>query len=120
MRVVVVLPAATVYTQSFDIPNVGEDKLIESADLNLQMISPMPKETAYMSFERLQETPDRYELLGAFAERALVDRYWDILSQAKFPPIVFEFPGLALTRLFRSIGAPSRTLHFSFTFRAMG
>lgn len=104
MRVVVVLPAATVYTQSFDIPNVGEDKLIESADLNLQMISPMPKETAYMSFERLQETPDRYELLGAFAERALVDQYWDILSQAKFPPIVFEFPGLALARLFRSIG----------------
>lgn len=104
IRVVVVLPAAAVYTQSFEIPNVGEKKLAESANLNLQMISPLPRETAYMSFERLHETPDRYELLGAFAERSLVDQYQDVLARAKFSPIVFEFPGLALARLFRSVG----------------
>ncbi|MFH1162152.1 MAG: hypothetical protein V1696_02660 [Candidatus Jorgensenbacteria bacterium] len=104
IRTVTVLPAAAVYTQNFEIPNVGEEKLGESANLNLQMISPLPKEAAYMSFERLSETPDRYELLGAFAERSLVDQYQDILARSMFSPIALEFPGLSLARLFRSVG----------------
>lgn len=104
IHVVVVLPAASVYTQSFEIPNVGMEKLAESANLNLQMISPMPKENAYASFQVLRENPDRYELLGAFAERILVDQYKDLLTRAGFSPVAFEFPGLSLARLFQSVG----------------
>lgn len=104
IRVVVALPAAVVYVQSFQIPNVGEEKLMESANLNLQMISPIANESAYMGYQVLQETPDRYELLGAFVERSLIDQFRDALLQTGFSPIAFEFPGLTLTRLLKVVG----------------
>lgn len=98
-RVVVSLSAEIVYTQSFDIPNVGEERRGESVNLNLQMISPIPKGEAYMASELLRETPDRYEFLGAFAAKKLVDDYRSVLEEAGFAPVAFEFPSLSLTRL---------------------
>ncbi|MDI6820701.1 MAG: hypothetical protein QMD65_00785 [Patescibacteria group bacterium] len=97
--VIVSLPPALVYTQSFIVPNVGPDHLEESAFLNLQMISPIPKELAYMSWEIIGVSEDQYELLGAFVEKSVIDQFGSFLEQAGFSPIAFEFPGLALTRL---------------------
>jgi len=97
--VVVVLPSSIVYTQSFSVPNVGSDRLEESAALNIQMISPMAPETSYMSWQVVKETPDQYELLGAFAERPRVDVFQKVLEEARFSPVAFEFPSLALARL---------------------
>ena len=98
-QVVVVLPGALVYTQSFSIPNVGDDKIDESAILNLQMISPIPQQTAYMSWQELGGSSDKRELLGAFVERSAVDEIRDIFSETGFYPIAFEFPSLSLSRL---------------------
>lgn len=97
--VVVSLPAAVVYTQSFNVPNVGQEKVEEVVGLNLQMISPMPKDQAYMSWQILSETTENYELLGAFTERGNVDKLKDVLEAANFSPVAFEFPSLALARL---------------------
>ncbi len=99
VSVVVCLPAAVAYTQSFHVPNLGEGRLAESANLNLQMLSPIPTEAAYMSSQVIGVNQDRYELLGAFAERKVVDAYRGALEQARFAPVAFEFPSLAVARL---------------------
>ena len=96
--VVVSLPPGSVYTQSFQVPNVGRQKLDESAMLNLQMISPISEEKAYMSYQIAEEMTEKYDLLGAVAERQVVDDIDIALQAANFSPVIFEFPGLALAR----------------------
>lgn len=95
----VVLPAHGVYTQSFTVPNVGRERLADSAQLNLQMISPMAVDTSYMSWQVMRETQDQFEILGAFAERTFVDSFRTLLEQAHFSAVGVEFPSLALARL---------------------
>jgi len=97
--IAVILPSSGVYTQSFTIPNIGPDKLRESANLNIQMISPMAPEHSYMSWQVVMETQDQYELLGAFVDRSFVDEIKRALEMSRFSPIAFEFPSLALVRL---------------------
>lgn len=99
IEVVVSLPASVVYTQSFDIPNIGEEKLKEAAVLNLQTISPLSLDKAYMGWQVLKETQERYELLGAVVSKDIIDMFRKVLEKANFRPIVFEFPALALARL---------------------
>jgi hypothetical protein len=99
LKVNCVLPSGVLYTQSFDVPNVGEEKLPETVSLNLQMISPIAVGEANMSAQIIGETPDRYELLGAFAETAVVNAFKEALLSANFMPVTFEFSSLALARL---------------------
>ncbi|GEM_PF-3299365 len=103
LRVTIVLPEGLVYTQSFEIPNVGEEKLEEAVTLNLQMISPMPIEEANMSAQIVSETQDQYELMGAFANRASIMEFKNLLAKAHFAPIAFECSAFALTRLVRRL-----------------
>lgn len=102
-RVVVVMPSEPVYTQGLSIPNVGRERLEESASLNLQMVSPMGRNGAYMHYELLEEVDDHYELLGAFVDRQVVDELRAVLEEAGFSPIIFEFPSLALARLMERV-----------------
>lgn len=99
LPVVVALPPSLIYTQSLSIPNAGREHLEESADLNLQMIAPMQRDQAYASWQLIAESPDRFELLGAFAERVIVDRFRAILARCGFAPVALEFPSLALSRV---------------------
>lgn len=99
IQIVASLPSELIYTQSFSVPNVGEEHLAESADLNLRMVSPMPSEKTYSGWQVIKKNPDRYELFGAFVDRGVVDEFRDIFSKAHFHVVVFEFPGLALAHL---------------------
>jgi hypothetical protein len=108
LRVTIVLPASMVYTQGFNIPNVGADRIRETVSLNLQMISPIPVAGANMSAQIIGETPDRYDLLGAFVDKNQVNQLKDLLIQSHFAPIAFEFPALALTRLINQSAKPSK------------
>ncbi len=99
LKVDCVLPSSAVYTQGFEVPNVGEDKLSETVSLNLQMISPIPVASANMDAQVIGETPDRYELLGAFADSAVINDFKEALAAARFLPVAFEFPSLATSRL---------------------
>ncbi len=105
-RVVVVMPSEPVYTQGVRIPNVGEERLEESASLNLQMVSPMGRDAAYMSYELLEGGSEHYELLGAFVDRRVVDELRAVLEEAGFSPIIFEFSSLALARLMTRVLGP--------------
>ncbi len=99
LRVTLVLPSGLVYTQGFNVPNVGKERLKEAVTLNLQMISPIPAANANMSAQIIAETPDRFDLLGAFTDKNIVNQFKDILIQARFAPVAVEFPALSLTRL---------------------
>jgi len=99
VQVTMSLPAETVFTQSFEVPNINREKLDETASLNLQMISPLPLKDAYMSWETITETPERFELLGAFTEKQALDILAHAFRVAGFYAVAFEFPSLSLTRL---------------------
>lgn len=96
--IVVSLPPALVYTQSFSVP-VSAESIEEAATLNLQMISPLPKEGAYMAWQRIQDAPDHIECLGAFAEKTAVDAILTALAEAHFYPVAVEFPSFSLARI---------------------
>lgn len=58
-----------------------------------------------MSWHVLNETEDKLEILGAFAERSVVDGFKKSLEAANFQPIIFEFPSLALSwTMYRAFG----------------
>lgn len=96
--VVVSLPPALIYTQSFNVPKINEEKLAEAASLNLQIISPIDVSRAIMSYQVIGETEDRYDLLGSFVEKEAVLKFRDLLSAQGFDGLIFEFPSLGLTR----------------------
>jgi hypothetical protein len=97
LKAIICLPSAIIYTQNYNIPNVGEDRIEEAANLNLEMISPIPTKDAYMSWQIVNETEDKIELLGAFAEKSVVDKFRNLLMEANFMPMIFEFPSLSLS-----------------------
>lgn len=98
LPVVLSLPTAPIYTQSFQIPNVGAEKISESAILNLKMLSPIPEGSAYLTYQMLGESTDHYEMLGVVAEKRDVDNFHAVLEQAGFTAIVSEFTSLSLAR----------------------
>lgn len=97
IKVVVGLPSNVAFTQNFNIPNVGKSRLDESAELNLQMVSPIQAEDAYMSWQLISETKDKYGILGAFSNKAVVDEFKSALLASNFHPIAVEFPSLSLS-----------------------
>ncbi len=102
LHVVLCLPAHLVYTQSFGIPFLPPDRIDESARLNLQMLSPMEFDKAYASWQKVGEKfaeGGQIELLGAFAERSVIDEFIAVLRDAAFIPVAVEFPSLSLSRV---------------------
>lgn len=98
LPVVVALPAEIIYSESFKIPNLGPERLVESANLNLKSISPLKEEMAYMDSQVVKESEDHYDMLGVFAPKEKVDGLRSALEEANFFPLAFEFPALAITR----------------------
>ncbi len=98
IKVIVSLPAEVIFNQNFSIPNVGSENLKEAARLNLQMISPLPSDKSYSDWQIINETPDKYELLGVLAEKEIIDEFSFALIEGGFLPIAFEYPALSLTR----------------------
>jgi len=118
LNVVVCLPNELVYAQSFTVPYLEEEKLEESALLNLRMVSPLPLERAYFSWQDISKTEENYEFFGAVIEKEIVEEYRLLLAQANFLAIVFEFPALALMRAIYhlnqfSFTAPILFIHLS-------
>ncbi|MFB6212848.1 MAG: pilus assembly protein PilM [Candidatus Magasanikbacteria bacterium] len=105
-KVVVSLPSNVVYTQNFNIPKVEEGRLEETASLNLEMISPIPSDEAYMSWEIIEESDDNFGLLGAFVQKDILDNFRSALLQSNFHPIAIEAPSLSISWLMNKIMGP--------------
>ncbi len=97
-----------VYFQIFDLPAL-ESNLEEAVQLNLKMISPMDFESAYSDWQAIGEeiTDGRVqtEIFGVFGEAKMIDEFDQVLEQANFAPVAFEFNSLAAARLAIDFGA---------------
>ncbi len=119
-RVNVVLPTALVFTQSFSVPNLNPDEVAESVNLNLQMISPIPKEDANMSAQLISEHDLDYEFFGAFADKKEIGSYQSALTAAGFVPVSFEFKAVSLSRFIRNTSVVPSKLVLVFELSADG
>lgn len=103
--VVLVLPPANVYAESFTMPFVPEKEIPRTAELNLKMIAPSDIKLLYHSYEIIGQTRQgQYEALAAFANSQVVDSYVKVLEDAGFGVLRVEFPALAVSRLIKEYG----------------
>jgi len=104
IHAIVSLSPDNVYTQSFNIPIIEERLVSEAAKLNLQLISPIDIKTAYTDWEKIGETQEeggKMELLGAFANKTMIDEFAAIFKEAGFGIVAMEFSALSLARLIK-------------------
>ena len=105
--VILLIPSVNVYTQVFNLPFLPEQDIAEAAKLNLAGISPIDLNTGYADWEKIgaREQDGRLEMLGAFANSAVINEYTQSLAEAGFVPVAVEFPGLALARTIKEFAA---------------
>ena len=110
VQVILSVPSPLVYTEAFKLPFLSKDKLREAAQLNLKMISPLGEESAYADAEQVSDIEEggQVDFLGAFARRDVVEGYNSFLHEAGFSIVAVEFPGLALARVVRELGAQGK------------
>lgn len=104
VHIILSLSQRDVYTQVFTLPRLEDEKLKESAKLNLQMISPIAFDTAYADWQYVdtENTGGSIDVLGAFIEKKIVNEFSEILEASGFMITAVEFPALSLVRLLRS------------------
>lgn len=106
VHVVVSLSASGAYSQVFGVPAVSRERMPETVQLNLQMISPIGIERVYADAEPVGVgAGGEAEYLGAFLERSIVDDIAGELKDSGFTLVALEFAGLSLARLIRELGA---------------
>jgi len=102
ISVILTLPSSIIYTRSFDVPVIKDgDNLKESIHLNLTMVSPNELDNSYYDWQLINQDEERNELnlIGAFTEKGVVDKYEKALKEANFNVVAVEFPSISLTRL---------------------
>lgn len=115
INIVLTMPSSNVYIQSFNVSKLAEENLIEAADLNLRMLSPIPIETSYFGWQKIGESETgggAIELLGAFAPAVNIDDIISALHESGFGVAAVEFASLSLVRHLREVKAVEKTLPY--------
>ncbi len=99
--VVVSISDTDIYTQQFVLPNLKSSSLEEAVRLNLQVISPIDFTSAYTDWERIEDGTgsQEAEILASFAEKAIVDKIYEVLSESQFVPVAIEQRATSITRV---------------------
>lgn len=107
MNVVVSLGAASIYNQIFTLPFLAGESFDTAMKLNLQMSSSVDAAKAYSGWEIINrdETSGKVEVLGAFADRAMIDAMTNALFLAGFVAVTIESKALAIARMIREYGS---------------
>lgn len=107
MNVVVTLGAASIYNQIFNLPLITGESFEAAMKLNLQMSSSVDIAEMYSGWEitNRNEAFGRVEVLGAFADRAMVDAMTNALFSAGFVATAVESKALAIARVMREYGS---------------
>lgn len=105
-KVFVVLSLSTkvVYIQPVTLPEVGDKDVMEATVLNMQMVSPIDADMAYMGWQAMDSRGNNMmekTVLGAFVPRDVVDNMTNLLHRAGFRVAVVEFETLSLARAVR-------------------
>ena len=102
IELVVCLPPQIIYNYYFSVPSLSQEEINQSASLNLKMKSPQPYNETYADWQVIGEKNDEVQILGAYGNKELINKFSSLLYQANFLPVAFEFQGLALTRLLKT------------------
>lgn len=107
MNVVVSLGATSMYNQILNLPLVKGEGFGTAVKLNLQMSSPVDATQVYSGWEIVNrnDAMGRAEVLGAFADRAIVDAMTKALFAAGFTTAVVESKAFAIARAIREYGS---------------
>jgi hypothetical protein len=103
MNVVVSLSSASIYTQSFTLPDMRDKELEKAIDLNIQMSSPDDLAKSYFGSEVLARDEEhvRLEIAASFIDRQIVDDIIKPLFAAGFIAVFVESRALSLARIVR-------------------
>ena len=115
INIVLTLPDSNIYIQSFNVSSVAEENLVEAADLNLRMLSPIPIESSYFGWQKIGESEaggGAIELLGAFAPASNIDDMVFALHEAGFGMAAVEFASLSLVRRLKELKAIDKNLPY--------
>ena len=106
MNVVVSLGATSMYNQILSLPLVKGEGFGTAVRLNLQMSSPTDMAQVYSGWEIINrdESVGRAEVLGAFADRSIVDEMTKALFDVGFMAVAVESKAFAIARVVREYG----------------
>jgi hypothetical protein len=104
--VTVALGESAIYDQAFSLPFIEGNGFADAVRLNMQMATPMDAAQVYSGWEISGRdlTLGRVDVLGAFADRTMIDEMTWALFEAGFVSSAIESKALALTRIFRTEG----------------
>ncbi len=111
-EIIVSLESRVVYSQFFNLPELSDESLEEAAELNIQMISPMPLNQAYYGYERVGKPVNGigFEYLAAFASSSVIDEWVSVLKDAGFIAVAIEFQSLSVVRLAMELDIADRSV----------
>lgn len=100
VEIVVTLSNSSIYTADFELPQIKEKNLKEAVVLNLKIVSPLPLESTYHSWQPFPSlsTPFKINIFAAFAEKTLIDPLSDIFKKCGFLITAIEFAGFSILR----------------------
>ncbi len=105
ISVIAAIVTSRVYSQVFTLPILPKNKIKESLDLNLQMISPVDIKLAYYDSQFLGDNMSGgQDYLGTFVDKSLIDILIDELSTNGFMVAAIEFPALSIARVIKDLG----------------
>lgn len=107
-HIIVTTHSSSVFLQIFNLPYLAPSKVDEAAELNMQMISPLPINEAYTDWDMLGEDKASGQLtfLGIFTERKNIDAIVEACREAGFVIVAVEPSVFALERAARQEMAP--------------
>ena len=106
VNVIASFPFSKTYLQVFQLPVLPEKKIKEALKLNMQMVSPIPINTAYYDWEKINKEEgekkiEQEDYLGVFAPMNESDVFLNVLAEEGFNALAVEFSTLALARFFK-------------------
>lgn len=103
-HIIITTPSSSIFLQTFNLPYLAPDKVPEAAELNLQMISPLPIEEAYTDWDELGEDKagGQITFLGVFTDRKNIDAMVEACREVGFVVVAIEPSVFALERAVRA------------------
>ena len=101
---IVTLPSVATYFQVFNLPYLEPKDLEDAINLNLELVSPLQSGEAYSTFQVIDNSSDKYDIIGIFSDKKSADVLLKVCNNAGISVIALEPDVLALVRALLTYG----------------